>query len=110
MRDTFNYTFSRILRTLSSEIYIAYENKDRIAEIHLHYVGASVYCSFLIEHEDCEINSLLEALEADVVSSCIPEYEREDFSVTVFRANEISSFSYIEETFDENQDEEDFKY
>jgi len=103
MRDAVNYSFSRILRTLSSEIYLAYENKDnKIAEIHIHYVGASIFCTVLIEEsENIDVDNLLEALEADVVSSCIPDYEREDFSVVVFKAKEMSSFSY-----DENYNEE----
>ena len=103
MRDAVNYSFSRILRTLSSEIYLAYENKDhKVAEIHLHYVGASIFCTVLIEEsETFDINNLLEALESDVVSSCIPDYEREDFSVVVFKAKEVSSFSYDEDNYEE---------
>lgn len=107
MRDTFSYSFSRILRTLSSEIYIIYEGKEKIGEAHLSYVANSVFCTILIEIEEPDIEGILEALEADVVSSCMPEYERDDFSVTIFQAKEIDSFSYSQDMFNKESEEED---
>jgi len=90
------FKLSRLVRTVSSEIYVIWEDDRRIGQVHLHYAHDTIHASLLLEVElsVTEEEQLLAAIDEDVVSSYLPSFEREDLLVTVFRAEEISSFSY----------------
>lgn len=90
------YRLSRLVRTVSSEIYVIWEEDRRIGQVHLHYAHEIIHASILLEVDlsVTEEEALLAGLDEDVVSSYLPSFEREDLLVTVFRAEEISSFSY----------------
>ena len=90
------YRLSSLVRTVSSEIYVIWEEDRRIGQVHLHYAHEIIHASILLEVDlsVTEEEALLAGLDEDVVSSYLPSFEREDLLVTVFRAEEISSFSY----------------
>lgn len=90
------YKLSRLVRTAASEIYIIWDGETRVGQLHLHYAHDTIHAALLLEIDltVTEEEDLLEAIDDDVVSSYLPSFEREDLLVTVFRAEEISSFSY----------------
>jgi len=90
------YKLSRLVRTAASEIYVIWEGETRVGQVHLHYAHDTIHAALLLEVDLSvpEEEDLLEAIDEDIVSSYLPSFEREDLLVTVFRAEEISSFSY----------------
>ena len=103
------FKLSRLVRTAASEIYVIWEGESRVGQLHLHYAHDTIHAALLLEM-DLSVNEeedLLEAIDEDVVSSYLPSFEREDFLVTVFRAEEVSSFSYASNDIDLGPDEEE---
>lgn len=90
------FKLSRLVRTAASEIYVIWEGEIRAGQLHLHYAHDTIHAALLLEVDltVTEEEDLLEAIDEDIVSSYLPSFEREDLLVTVFRAEEISSFSY----------------
>ena len=86
----------RLLRTLSSEIYVIWEGDQRIGQIDLHYADTSVQADLFLEAPlgEGERQELLTQLDDDVVSSYLPSFERDQFIVTVFVGQEVDSFNY----------------
>ena len=101
-RGKSQYKLSRLVRTAASEIFIIWEGETRVGQLHLHYAHDTIHAALLLEIDLTvpEEEDLLEAIDEDIVSSYLPSFEREDFLVTVFRAEEISSFSYSANDFD----------
>ena len=106
-----HFRLSRLVRTASSEIYIIWDGESRVGQIHLHYAHDTIHAALLLESDLTvpEEEDLLEMIDDDIVSSYLPSFEREDLLVTVFRAEEISSFSYASGDIDNlgPEDEED---
>jgi hypothetical protein len=74
----------RVLRTLSSEIYLVWRDEQRIGQIDIHYTASSVQADVCLESP----------LDEDVVSSHLPSFDREQFIITIFVGREIDSFNY----------------
>jgi len=104
-----HFRLSRLVRTATSEIFIIWEGETRIGQLHLHYAHDTIHAAILLEVDLSvgEEGDLLEVIDEDVVSSYLPSFEREDFLVTLFRAEELSSFSYASDDIDLGPDEED---
>ena len=101
-RGKTHFRLSRLVRTVASEIFVIWENETRVGQLHLHYAHDTIHAALLLE-VDLSVNEeedLLETIDEDVVSSYLPSFEREDFLVTVFRAEEMSSFSYASNDID----------
>ena len=96
------FRLSRLVRTVSSEIFVVWQEETRVGQLHLHYAHDTIHAALLLEMDLTvpEEEDLLETIDEDVVSSYLPSFEREDFLVTVFRAEEISSFSYAANDID----------
>ena len=90
------FRLSRNVRTVSSEIYIVWDNETRVGQLHLHYAHDTIYAAVLLEVDLSvkEEEDLLETIDEDVVSSYLPSFEREDLLVTLYRAEELTQFSY----------------
>jgi hypothetical protein len=86
----------RVLRTLSSEIYLVWRDEQRIGQIDIHYTASSVQADVCLESplDEPERDALLRQLDEDVVSSHLPSFEREQFIITIFVGREIDSFNY----------------
>jgi hypothetical protein len=54
-----------------------------------------------------DVQQLCSQLDDDIVSSYLPSFEREDLLVTMYRAEEISSFSYASTDIDSLGPEDD---
>ena len=89
------FRFTRLVRTQSSEIYLIWEEENRVGQLDLHYAGETVHATLILE-ADLSVTSeeeLLTQIDEDVVSSYLPSFDRTDFLVTVFRGEEISSYT-----------------
>ncbi|MGQ9455742.1 MAG: hypothetical protein ACUVRS_03720 [Armatimonadota bacterium] len=105
------FRLSRLVRTSSSEIYLIWDGDSRVGQVHLHYAHDTIHAAILLEVDltTAEEEDLLEMIDEDIVSSYLPSFDREDFLVSMFRAEEISSFSYASGDLDEfgSEDEEE---
>lgn len=109
---TMQFRFSRLIRTEFSEVYLIWDNETRVGEVHLHYANDTIHATLLLEVElqVTDEETLLDLLDTDIVSSYMPSFEREDFLITIYKAEELSSFSYASndfEDFDMEEEDED---
>ena len=86
----------RLLRTLSSEVYLVWRGEQRIGQVDLHYADNSIQADLFLESplEEEEREDLFRQLDEDVVSSYLPSFERDQFIITVFRGEELDSLNY----------------
>ncbi len=109
--DGVQFRLSRLVRTVGSEIYVIWDGDTRAGQLHLHYSHDIIHAALLLEIElqVSEEEALLEMIDEDIVSSYLPSFEREDFLVTIYRAEEISSFSFASNDMDalDGDDDED---
>ena len=106
MSDKFK--LSRLVRTVASEIYMIWEGEKRVGQLHLHFAHYTVHVTLVLEVDLSlsEEEDILMQVDEDIVSSYLPSFEREEMLVTVFRGEEVSSFSYSPPGLEE-LDEED---
>ncbi len=92
------------MRTESSEIFAIYGGARRIGRVDLHYGRFEANATLLLEVEltDDELQQLIDQLDEELVQTHDPE--REDFLVTVFKAEELGFYS---DEFEEDSDDED---
>jgi hypothetical protein len=110
MDNNYRYRLSRLVRTQSSEVFLIWEEDRRIGQLDLHYAHTTIHATLVLE-ADLPINTeeeLLAQIDDDVVSSYLPSFEREDFLVTVFRGEEISTYNDSSGALDD-MDEENFE-
>src|SRR3569833_3073815 len=89
------FRLPRQVRPKSSEIYLIWEEENRGGQLDLHYAGETVHATMILE-TDLSVTSeeeLLTQIDEDIVSSYLPSFDRTDFLVTVFRGEEISSYT-----------------
>lgn len=89
------FRLTRLLRTNSSEIYLIWEDQNRVGQIDLHYAHDTIHATLILEGS-LTITSeeeLLSQIDEEIVTSYLPDFERNDFIVTVFRGEEITSYS-----------------
>jgi hypothetical protein len=102
------FALSRLVRTVSSEVYVIWEGEKRVGQLHLHFAHYTIHVVLIFEIDVSltEEQDLLAQIDEDIVSSYLPSFEREEMLVTVFRGEEISSFSYAPSGLDEIDEEE----
>lgn len=86
----------RLVRTASSEIYVIWDDSRRVGQVDLHYGDDTIHATVVFEaavSED-EQQELYSQIDEDIVSSYLPSFQREDLIFTVFRGQEVDSFSY----------------
>lgn len=90
-----NLRLSRLVRTESSEIYLIWRNNERVGQVDIHYASGTIYATLLLEQDLApeQEEMLVTILDEDIVSSYMPRFEREDFVVHVFRAEEIGRYT-----------------
>lgn len=113
MDTNYRYRLSRLVRTQSSEVFLIWEEDRRIGQLDLHYAHTTIHATLILE-ADLPVNveeELLSQIDDDAVSSYLPSFEREDFLVTVFRGEEISTYNdssgVLDDMDDENFEEDD---
>src|SRR2546421_12295490 len=89
------FRLTRLVRTNSSEIYLIWEENNRVGQLDLHYAHDTIHATLILE-ADLSVTSeeeLLTQIDEDVVAAYLPSFDRADFLVTVFRGEEISSYT-----------------
>ena len=101
------YALSRLVRTVSSEIYVIWEGEKRVGQLHLHYAHYTIHVTLMFEVDISlgDEEELIAQIDEDIVSSYLPSFEREEMLVTVFRGEEVSSFSYAPSGIEELDEE-----
>lgn len=97
------FRLSRLVRTAASEIYIIWEGDRRTGQIHVHYAHDTIHATILLEVDllVTDEEELLQQIDEDIVSSYLPSFEREDLLVTIYRGEEVNSFSYSPDEIDD---------
>lgn len=101
------FRLTRLVRTTSSEIYLIWEENNRVGQLDLHYANETIHATLILE-ADLSVSSeeeLLTQIDEDIVSSYMPSFDRNDLLVTVFRGEEISSYTDAQ-SIDDDDDEE----
>ena len=99
--------FERAVRTETSEVFAIYGGARRIRRVDLHYGRFEVNGTLLLEVDltDDEVQQLIDQLDEELVQTHDPE--REDFLVTVFKAEELGFYSDEFESDDESDSGDD---
>ena len=89
------FKFVRLVRTASSEVYVVWDGENRVGQLDLHYASDIIHGTLILEMEipPSQEEELLTQIDQDVVSSYRPSFDREDFLVTVYRGEEISTYT-----------------
>ncbi|MDP9265932.1 MAG: hypothetical protein M3O91_07440 [Chloroflexota bacterium] len=97
--------FERQVRTESSEIFAIYGGARRVGRVDIHYGRFEVNGTLLLEVDltDDELQQLIDQLDEELVQTHDPE--REDFLVTVFKAEELGFYSDEFEAEDSDEEE-----
>lgn len=90
------FRLSRLLKTTSSEVYLIWDGERRIGQVDIHYADAIIHAHMLLETDlrEEETMALCAQIDEDVVTSYLPCFEREEFVITIFRGEEMDSFTY----------------
>ena len=99
------FRMTRVVRTNSSEIYLIWEDETRVGQLDLHFAHDTIHATLILENDlPVELEEeLLTQIDEDIVSSYLPSFDRNDFLVTVFRGEEISSYT-DSQTLDEDEE------
>jgi hypothetical protein len=95
-RNKTSYRLTRLVRTPSSEIYLIWDEFERrLGQIDLHFAQDTIHGTLILEAdlslEDEE--GLIAQIDDDIVQAYLPNFNREDFLITVFRGEEISNYT-----------------
>ncbi len=99
--------FERAVRTETSEVFAIYGGARRLGRVDIHYGRSEVTGTLLLEVDltDDEVQQLIDQLDEELVQTHDPE--REDFLVTVFKAEELGFYSDEFESDEESDSDED---
>ena len=99
------YRLTRVVRTDTSEVYLAWDGETRVGQIDLHYGGDVIHATIILERDlpEGEVDGLVDQVDREVVASYLQDYERENFLVSVFRGEEVMTTS--DEDLEDEEDE-----
>lgn len=108
-RITTNYKMTRLVRTQTSEIYLIWDDDQRIGQLDLHYARDTIHGTLILEADMTieQEEGLIAQIDDDIVHAYLPSFDREDFLITVFRGEEISSYTDSSGAMDDLDDEEE---
>lgn len=105
-----DFKLTRLVRTPHSEVYLIWDTQEhRIGQVHVHYTQETIHATLVLEMElaSTDEEALLATIDEDIVSSYLPSFDREDLFVTIFRGEEVTSFSYASGGIDEYDFDDD---
>jgi hypothetical protein len=96
------YKFVRLVRTAASEVYVIWDGENRVGQLDLHFAGDIIHGTLILEIElaSAQEEDLLTQIDQDIVSSYRPSFDREDFLVTVYHGEEISTYTDAQNDLD----------
>jgi hypothetical protein len=97
------YRLTRVVRTGTSEIHLAWQDEVRVGQIDIHYGPEVIHATLILEQDIARdaIDRLIKQVDRDIIASYLQDFERDNLLVTVFRGDEIMTYS------DEDHDEEE---
>lgn len=100
--------FTRVMRTPHSEQYVLWEGKTRIGQVDIHYNMDIIHGTLVVERAFSEsaMSAIIGQIDAEIVSSYMPPFERENFLLTIFQGKELEPYADGEPDIDD--EEEDF--
>jgi hypothetical protein len=99
------HRLTRVVRTGTSEIYLAWQDEVRVGQIDIHYGPEVIHATVILE-KDIErdvIDHLIKQIDRDIIASYLQDFERDNLLVTVFRGEEIMTYS--DEDHEDDADE-----
>jgi len=98
-----------LVRTAASEIYVIWEGEKRAGQLHIHFAHYTIHVTLILEIDVSltDEEDLLTQIDEDIVSSYLPSFEREEMLVTVFRGEEVNSFSYSPPSLGDLEEDEE---
>ena len=103
-----SFRMTRLVRTQSSEIYLIWDDDRRLGQLDIHYAHDTIHATLVLE-VDLPIEQeegLIAQIDDDIVQSYLPNFDREDFLITVFRGEEISNYTDTSGATEEDFEEE----
>jgi hypothetical protein len=100
---------TRLVRTQTSEIYLLWDDDRRIGQLDIHYAHDTIHGTLVLE-ADISIEDeqgLIAQIDDDIVQSYLPPFDREDFLITVFRGEEINTYTDSSGAMDDMEDEDE---
>ncbi|HEX8238100.1 MAG TPA: hypothetical protein VF600_19335 [Abditibacteriaceae bacterium] len=99
----------RVVRTDTSEVYVIWQEDTRLGQVDIHYGYDLIHATLVLEKDLTteQQGELVDQLDEEIVSSHLPQFERENFLVTVFRGTELESFYDSEPDVEEDSDEDE---
>jgi hypothetical protein len=99
----------RVVRTDTSEVYVIWQEDTRLGQVDIHYGYDLIHATLVLEKDLTteQQGDLVDQLDEEIVSSHLPQFERENFLVTVFRGTELESFYDSEPDVEEDPDEDE---
>ena len=103
-------TLVRVVRTESSEIFIIWQDDTRLGQVDLHFGLDLIHATLMLEKDldGDAVAELVDQIDQDIVSSHLPQFAREDFLVTVFKGEELDSFSDGDPDVEDEDGEDDY--
>lgn len=104
-----SYRLTRLVRTQTSEIYLIWDDDRRVGQVDLHFAHDTIHGTLILE-TDLSIEQeegLIAQIDDDIVHAYLPNFEREDFLVTVFRGEEISHYTDTSGAMDDMVDDDE---
>ncbi|PIX45751.1 MAG: hypothetical protein COZ56_01175 [Armatimonadetes bacterium CG_4_8_14_3_um_filter_58_9] len=97
--------FVRVVRTSSSEVYILWEDEERVGQLDVHFAHDVIHATIILERETSEDDrrDLVNQIDQEIINSYLPSFDREDFLVSVFQGEEVDAFNDagdLEDEFD----------
>ncbi len=103
------FKITRLVRTQTSEIYLLWDDDRRLGQLDLHYAHDTIHATLVLE-ADLPIDQeegLIAQIDDDIVHSYLPSFDREDLLITVYRGEEVSSYTDSSGAMDELEDEDE---
>lgn len=101
-----DYKLVRLVRTASSEVYLLWEGAQRVGQVDIHYADSLIHVTIILEQalEREEVDNIIAQLDDDVISSYLPDFERDDLLVNVYSGEELLSYPEEDDSDDDGDE------
>jgi len=105
--ETPDIRFVRVVRTPHSEQYILWEDETRLGQIDIHYNMDLINATLVVEKEldASRQNAIINQIDEEIITSYLPQFERENFLITIFHGRELEPYSDGEPDVEDEEEE-----
>lgn len=103
------FRFVRVVRTANSEQYILWNDETRLGQIDIHYNLDLINATLVLEKEmDVTAqNALIDQIDEEIITSYLPQFERENFLITIYQGKELEPYADGEPDVGDVDDDDD---